>query len=53
MGVKSQIHRQTQKATVRIFLLIRVLFLLLRNIKKGRKERKIEGRRETEGCEIA
>ena len=39
MGVKSQIHRQTQKATVHI-LLIRVLFLLLRNIKKGEKREK-------------
>ena len=39
MGVKSQIHRQWQKATVRIFLVIRFIFLLVRDIKKGEKER--------------
>ena len=47
MGVSSQIHRQRQKATVRICLVIRVLFLLVRDIKKGEK-RERESEREGE-----
>ena len=47
MRVKSQKHKQTNKATLFIFFVIKVLFLLVRDIKKGKK-RESERRKESD-----